>query len=153
MRNRTLALVVGLALAMISASSVLADTSPGGNADLGLDAITISAGSVVGKTGEVTLTGAIECSQDLTADVFVDISQVVGRFNTIRGFGYASVSCLAADGSAPFTMSLFADQGKFAGGSARLSAFAETGSCDDVECFFDSVSYGPATLRLKGATH
>jgi hypothetical protein len=151
MRNRWFALLIGVALAMVSTSSAFADTGGGGGSDLGLDAVTISAGSVVSKTGVVTLTGSIACSQDLEASVFADVAQPVGRFKTVRGFGFVSVSCLAADGSADFTLAVFADQGKFAAGTVRVSANAETGFCDvsGDPCFFDSVSFGPESIRLR----
>ncbi len=153
MRVRLLAVLVAALLAAFNVSSVFAATGPGGgNADLGLEAVTISGGTVIAKTGQVTLAGSITCSQDLDAFVFVDLAQVVGRFNTIRGFGDTSVSCLAAEGSATFTVSFFADQGKFAPGAARVQAFAETGFCTDVECFFDDASYGPASIRLVGSS-
>ncbi len=151
MRVRLLAVLVAAALAAINVSSVFAATGGGGGTDLGLEAVTISGGTVVAKTGQVTLAGSITCTQDLDALVFVDLAQVVGRFNTIRGFGDASVSCLATEGSASFTVSFFADAGKFAPGAARVQAFAETGFCTDVECFFDDASYGPASIRLVGS--
>src|SRR5215213_6076091 len=115
MRARPLALILGLVLAAMPMSSVLADTTPGGGADdLGLESVTITGGTVVAKTGLLTLNGSIACSQDLTASVGADVTQVVGRFHTIRGFGSTEVGCLAADGSAVFSMSFYADEGKFA---------------------------------------
>ena len=154
MRKIRFALLVGVALALVSASSALADTSGGGGADLGLEAVSINAGSVVGKTGEVTLTGSIGCTQDVEGFVYVDVAQVVGRFHTIRGWGETSFSCLAAGGSAAFSISILADQGRFAPGAVRVSAGADTGYCDVVgeveECFYDSASFGPASIRIKG---
>lgn len=152
MRVRLLAVLVAALLAAFNVSAVFADTGPGGgNADLGLESVTISGGTVSGRTGQVTLTGSITCTQDVDASVSVDLAQVVGRFNTIRGFGFTSVSCLAAEGSASFTVSFFAEQGKFAAGAARVQAFAETGFCNDVDCFFDQATYGPASIQLVGA--
>ena len=107
MRARLLAVLVAALLAAFNVSSVFADTG-GGGTDLGLEAVTISGGTVIARTGQVTLAGSITCTQDLDASVFVDFAQVVGRLNTIRGFGFTSVCCLAADGSATFTISLLA---------------------------------------------
>jgi hypothetical protein len=151
MRVRILAVLVGLVLATINASSVLAATGGGGGADLGLEGVTISGATVIAKTGQVTLAGAITCTQDLDASVGIDLAQVVGRLHTITGFGGTSVSCLASEGSASFTVSFFPDQGKFAPGTARVEAFAETGFCNDVDCFFDDASYGPASIKLVGS--
>lgn len=154
MRKVRFALLVGVALALVGAPSALAETTGGGDADLGLEAVSVSAGSVVSKTGEMTLTGSVSCTQDVEGFVYVDVAQVVGRFNTIRGWGGTSFSCLAADGSADFSMSFLADQGKFAPGAVRVSAGAETGYCDVVgeveECFYDSALFGPASLKIKG---
>ncbi len=151
MRVRLLAVLVAAILAAISVSSVFAAGGGGSTADLGLEAVTISGGTVIAKTGQVTLAGSITCTQDLEAFVYVDLAQVVGRFNTIRGFGATPVSCLVADGSASFTISFFADQGKFAPGAARVQALAETWFCTEVECFYDFASYGPVSIKLVGS--
>jgi hypothetical protein len=151
MRVRLLAVLFAAALAALNVSSVFASTGGGGGTDLGLESITISGGTVIAKTGQVTLAGSVTCTQDLDASVSVDLAQVVGRLNTIRGSGFTSVSCLAAVGSASFTVSFFADFGKFAPGSARVDAFAETGFCNDVDCFFDDAAFGPASIRLVGS--
>ena len=152
MRNKLFSIVAGLALVALSASSALADTTGGGGADLGLDAVQVSAGTVISKTGEVTLTGSVNCSQDVDVSVYVELTQVVGRFHTIYGSGgtLAPVTCLAADGTAAFSLSFFPYEGKFAAGTARVAATAQAGSCDDVGCTIDTASYGPASLRLKG---
>jgi hypothetical protein len=149
MRARSLGLVLGIALAAMPLSTALADTTGGGGADLGLEAVTITGGTITAKTAVVTLHGTISCSQDLTAFVWADVSQVVGRFNTIRGNGGQEIACAAATGSASFAVTIFAEQGKFAPGSAQVGAFADTGFCDDVDCYDDSVSFGPAGVRLS----
>ena len=153
MRARIVSLLLGLALAAMPMSSVFADTGGGGSADLGLEAITINGGNVAPKTGFVTLNGTITCNQDLTASVGVEATQVVGRFNTIRGFGWQEVTCsgtIATPGTARFSLSFFADQGKFAPGNVRISAYADTFVCGEFECVGDFATFGPATLRLFG---
>ncbi|MEP6640197.1 MAG: hypothetical protein ABJC39_12680 [Chloroflexota bacterium] len=129
-------------------STALADTG-GGGADLGLDAVAISGGTIVAKTAVVTLHGTISCSQDLTAFVWADVSQVVGRFNTIRGTGGQEVACSAASGTAAFDMTVFAEAGKFAPGNVRVGAYADTGYCDAIDCYDDFASFGPAAVRLS----
>jgi hypothetical protein len=152
MRNKLFSIVAGLALVSLSASSALADTTGGGGAELGLDAVQISGGTVISKTGEVTLTGSISCSQDVEAYVSAELTQVVGRFHTISGWGGTlnPVTCLAANGTAGFSFSFFPYEGKFAAGTARVTAMAQAGFCDEVACSIDEASYGPASLRLKG---
>ncbi len=152
MRNRLFSIVAGLALVALSASSTLAATDGGGGSDLGLDAVQITGGSVVSKTGVVTLTGSVSCSQDVEVFVSAELTQVVGRFNTIRSWGspQTSVVCLAADRTASFSFSIVPDNGKFAAGKAVVSAYAEADVCDDLGCSTDIAMYGPVGLALKG---
>ena len=127
---------------------VAAETGPGGNADLGLDGVTITATTVLPRTSLVTITGQIQCSADLDAFVWVDVNQVAGRHWTIQGGAETQVGCLAADGSAAFQVSFYASNGKFVPGRSRLEGFAETGSCTEEECLFDDVTFGPVGIRL-----
>jgi hypothetical protein len=149
-RNGLVGIVLPLAMALGAATPVLADTTGGGGgADLGLDAITITQGSVNARTGIATIRGTIECSQDLTgAFVSVELDQVVGRFHTLRGWGGTSVDCLVADGVAAWTLTIQPDQGKFANGGAVVSAFAEIDVCTDVDCLSDAAGLGPVSIRL-----
>jgi hypothetical protein len=142
--------ICGLSIAMfVSPIGVAADTIGGGGTDLGLDAITITGASVAGRTGAVTVTGSVACSQDINGYVDVYLSQVVGRLNTISGEGYTEFQCLAANGTAPFSLSVSPYSGKFAGGSATIQGYAYTYTCTDVECFDDFVSVAPTTIRLS----
>jgi hypothetical protein len=134
---------------LVSPIAVAADTGGGSNADLGLDGVTISGTSVVGRTGLVTVAGRISCSQDVDAYVWIELSQVVGRTSTISGGGATEVQCLAADGSADFSLSFYAWSGRFAGGNARIQGFAETYACTEEDCLYDTVSFGPTNVRLS----
>lgn len=149
-RRSTLArLVLPIILLASVATPALADTTGGEAGDLGLETITITSGSVNGRTGVATVSGTISCSQDIT-DVFVStqLEQVVGRFNTIRGWGWAQVSCSAATGSAAWSVIVRAEQGKFAGGTATVYADAYLDFCTDFECLSDYASVGPESIRL-----
>ena len=148
MRTRLIGFFLGVVLAAVPVSSALADTTADGGADLGLDAITITSGSVNGGKGVVTLHGTIGCSKDVTVWVTGNVAQVVGRFHTIVGNGGAMISCLAAKGTAAFALTVRAEQGKFAPGRARIDAFADTSVCDEFDCLDDSVSFGPVAMRL-----
>jgi hypothetical protein len=148
MRARSLGLVLGIALAAMPLSTALADTTGGGGTDLGLEAITITGGTVSNKVAVVTLRGSITCAQDLTAFVWADVSQLVGRFNTIRGSGGREVVCAAATGTASFDLTVQAEQGRFAPGSVQVNAYADSGFCDDVDCYDDAAFFGPAAVRL-----
>jgi len=142
-------LVVPLALALGVVTPVLADTTGGrGSADLGLEGIAISS-TAVNKTGTATVNGTITCSQDVQgAFVVVEIDQVVGRFHTLRGWGGTAVDCSASTGSAPWTLTVQPDAGKFAGGRATLGAFAEVDLCTDEDCLSDGVAIGPLSIKL-----
>ncbi len=146
--TRLLALGGLLAAILVWPTAVAADTTGGGGADLGLDAVSVSTIEVQARTGLVTVAGQVDCSQDLQASVWIELTQVVGRLWTISGGGATEVECLAADGSANFGVSFYAWSGKFAPGPARLQGFAETGYCTEEECFFDGVAIGPMPVRL-----
>jgi hypothetical protein len=138
-----------LSVAMLASPIAVAADTGGSNADLGLDGVTISTTSIVGRTGLVTVAGRVECSQDVDAYVWAEVSQVVGRTSTISGGNATEVQCLAADGSAGFSLSFYAWSGKFAGGQARVQGGAETAVCTEEECFFDAVAFGPTNVRLS----
>jgi hypothetical protein len=100
----------------------------------------------------VTVTGQIQCSQDLQASIGLDLTQVVGRFWTISGGGGTGVECLEAEGTADFSLTFYPWSGKFAPGHARIQGYADTYMCtgepDAEECFYDSVAIGPMNVRL-----
>jgi hypothetical protein len=83
-------------------------------------------GHVNTKQGTVTITGTETCTaQDLQfADLNVNLSQNVGRIGTITGSGYSDLSG-ACDGALHhWSVLVFPNSGKFAGGRATVSADA-----------------------------
>lgn len=74
-------------------------------------------GTVVIKTGEVTVHGSVTCSRDVVLDMFGDVRQTLGRF-FIRGFFEIGVEC--AGGSATWSATLTGETGKFGPGRARV---------------------------------
>lgn len=159
MRTRLLALPFAVLLVLASTGLAVADTTPPGEPG-GLDVVVTST-SINAKTGLVTVSGAVTCEVDFDyVSAEVGLSQVVGRLTTLRGWGYTDTSgCLAADGSASFTLSFYADSGRFAPGRAMISVSAwGEGSCSedpdtgDWTCEnWGSVSYGPTAIRLRQA--
>ena len=138
MRSRFLAIPFAIALAFASVGLVAADTGGGGGGDYaegGLD-VSITSASINPKSGEVSVSGWVTCDVDFD-DVGVDIqvSQLVGRLTTLRGYGYAETACAAADGSAAFSTSFFADSGRFAPGAAKaqVNAWGQGGCHDESE--------------------
>lgn len=158
MRPQFLAIPLAICLSLASAGLVAADTTPGGEGSFGGLDVTITSSSVNARTGQVSVSGEVTCEVDFdTVSAYVDLSQLVGRLFTIRGFGYADVgACAAADGAASFTMSFSADSGRFAPGKAqiRVEAYGEGGCHEDPvtgDYYCDNsgwASHGPMTIRL-----
>ena len=146
---RRVLLIAALGAALAAWPSVAsADTVGGGESDLGLDGLTITSATVAPRTGLVTISGEISCSQDLHASVGVGLTQVVGRLSSLSGDGWTDIECAAADEAAGFSVEFYAWSGRFAPGHARLSAYAYTETCTEEECFFDSISLENASIRL-----
>jgi hypothetical protein len=81
--------------------------------------VTFDQATVDPRTGEVTLSGTITCSEPAVVDVFGELRQQVGRIFTVRGFFGVFVECPGPEGTT-FTVTFTADQGRFAPGAARL---------------------------------
>jgi hypothetical protein len=99
-------------------------------------------GTVVSKTGAVTVTGTVTCS--LPADVFIDvfIQQRAGRA-FIQGDAVADVQC---DGTTHWSATGQGFTGIFKGGSAQVDATAD-GSTGPQSAFTEAF----ATIKLAGA--
>ena len=157
MRSRFLAIPFAIAFAFASVGLVAADTGGGGGSDYaegGID-VAITSASVDPKSGLVSVSGHITCDVDFDyVGVDIQLSQLVGRLNTLRGYGFAEMACTAADGSATFTMALSADSGRFAPGAAKIqvSAWGQGGCHEDPDEGYVCDTYGsashPMSLRL-----
>jgi hypothetical protein len=161
MRPRLLAIPFALCLALASAGLVAADTTPGGDGSFGGLDVSVTSASVNAKTGLVAVSGVVTCEVDFdSVSAYVDLSQLVGRLFTVRGWGYADIAgCAAADGTASFSMSFYGESGRFAPGTAkiRVEAYGEGGCHEDPETGDYScenagwASHGPMAIRLAGA--
>jgi hypothetical protein len=109
--------------------SITAPTPP--EVELGVDRF----GRFDPQTGVATVTGTATCTAGASGQVFVNLSQQVGRVATIEGFGFAALSCDGTD--QPWSASVQPFSGKFAGGHANLVADAFV--CGPVACAFDRV--------------
>jgi hypothetical protein len=104
--------------------------------DIAIDPI----GRFNAKTGSVTLTGTVSCTEGAFAFVDIHLTQRVGRF-TVRGFGFVEVLC---DGTAqPWTAEIIGDTGLFKGGQAVANAF---GQACEFDCGFAEET---TTVRLR----
>jgi len=161
MRSRFLAIPFALCLALASAGIAAADTTPGGEGSYGGLDVTVASASVNPKTGLVSVSGQVTCSVDFdSVGVQVEVAQVVGRLTTLRGWGWADTNgCLASVGTVPFTMSFYADSGRFAPGKAKVqvAAYGQGGCVEDpttgdIICANDGwASHGPLAIRLASA--
>ena len=109
---------------------------------LEIDVHVNSSALVVPKTGVVTLSGTITCSQQAFVDMFSLIQLRSGRA-TIRGFGFTQVDC---NGTTNWSMTIFGENGHFAGGRATFDVFAQTFDSAWGTLVEDSSS-GTVTLR------
>jgi hypothetical protein len=87
------------------------------------------------RTGVATVTGTVTCTAGASGQVFVSLSQQVGRIATIAGFGFAVFSC---DGTEqPWSASVQPFSGEFKGGHANVVADAFV--CNLAGCASDHV--------------
>ena len=142
------AAVAAVLLVLVAAMPATANGG-GGEGDLGLDDLSITSATVDTRTGVVTVAGEVACSQDIEhLDVSVGINQPVGRFRSVTGWESDHFACLAADGTAAFSLTVLPDAGKFGVGSAFVGASASTFICTEEQCLEDFVEYGPTSVRL-----
>jgi hypothetical protein len=161
MRSRFLAIPFALLLTLATAGLAAADTTPGGGGTEGGLDVAVTSASINARTGQVTVTGEVTCEADFDyVSAYVDLSQLVGRLFTVRGSGYVDPGgCAAADGSVSFTISFYADSGKFAPGRAqiRVEAYGEGGCFEDPETgdyyceTFGWASHGPDSILIGRA--
>jgi len=100
-------------------------------------------GTFNSRTGTATISGTATCTGEAEfAEIFADVRQNVGRF-TIRGFGFSELEC---DGvTRPFSLEIFPENGKFAGGKALTVAIAF--GCGEFLCGED---FEERTVQLRG---
>jgi hypothetical protein len=84
------------------------------------------------KTKVATARGAVTCTGAESVQVFVDVSQTVGRLNTVFATGDKELNC---NGRVSFSLRLRNLQGRLGPGDADVNADAFT--CVDEGCFGD----------------
>jgi hypothetical protein len=84
------------------------------------------------QTKVATVKGGVTCTGANRATVFVDVSQTVGRFHTVRASGDKDVAC---DDRVRFSLRLSNDEGRLGPGDAEVDSIAFT--CTRNECFDD----------------
>ena len=121
-----LALLLGYAL-LASLAAPAAGASEISVSNLVIRSITLDS-----KTKVATARGAVTCTGAESVQVFVDVSQTVGRLNTVFASGGKELNC---DGRVSFSIRLRNLQGRLGPGDADVEAGAFT--CTDERCFGD----------------
>jgi hypothetical protein len=103
-------------------------------------------GEVSPRTGQVTVSGTVSCSED--SDIFLsgEVTQRAGRV-TIQGFFFDSVSCAGGEEPTPWSVPFEGQNGRFVGGRASVIVVAE--GCGIITCDQDQES---RTVRLTGGS-
>jgi len=101
-------------------------------------------GTFVKKTGQAIIRGKYSCSGVVDfGEIDVDLSQRVGRVATIRGSGFADISC---DGAVHnWSVLIDPESGMFKGGHAASVTVGF--ACGPFEC---GVSFVDQTVKLRG---
>jgi hypothetical protein len=103
-------------------------------------------GLVRPSTGEVTITGEVECSRQAYGSISIDVEQRIGRF-IVRGSGYTYFE--NCEGVTPWSITVIGDNGLFVGGKVEVSAYAGAGTVDEEFPSFASDDEF-LTVRLEG---
>jgi hypothetical protein len=104
-------------------------------------------GNVKPKTGEVTVSGTVSCSEDSDLLLFGVATQRAGRVNIQGFFGSESVSCAGGQEPTPWSFTFEGRNGIFVAG--RASVTVDVFGCGAITCDQDEVS---RTVRLTGGS-
>jgi hypothetical protein len=97
------------------------------------------------STGEVTITGEVECSRQAFSSISIVVEQRVGRF-IVRGFGNTSIE--NCEGVTPWSIAATGDNGLFVAGKVEVFAFASASAVDGGGAFDEEF----LTVRLRGGS-
>lgn len=100
-------------------------------------------GSVNLKNMVTTISGTLTCSRQVNTDLSIGLVQRAGR-DIINGYSYNSFEC---DGETPWKMTVTDADGVFAGGKAKVNAFAFAFDPDEDEFVFNEAIQ---VVQLKG---
>jgi hypothetical protein len=154
MRRFLFSVIVAIALVFATVPTAIADVGDPESGDLGLEGIVISR-VVALKSGDVRVTGAIQCSEDIDwAAVNIYVGQDVGRFHTVTGYGGDEVACSGELGKASFSVIVEPEQGRFGPNKARVEAETWTEACwwdeesEDEFCAWDVAWAEPMLMKV-----
>jgi hypothetical protein len=81
--------------------------------------ITAETSTVNPQTGQVIITGTLTCSEPTEAEVYIMITQPIGREGAVEGVNSGLLYC-DEDGE-PYSFSIFGHNGRFGAGRAVVS--------------------------------
>jgi hypothetical protein len=81
--------------------------------------VTQETSTVNPQTGQVIITGTLTCSEPTEAEVYIKVTQPIGREGAVEGVNAALLYC-DEDGE-PYTFSIFGHNGRFGAGRAVVS--------------------------------
>ena len=94
------------------------------------------------RTGAATITGTVTCTNGSAPSVNVQMTQNVGRFNSVSGYGGSNATVPCDGVSHPWTVTVAPYSGKFGGGSATVHANGFVMCCAQTEV--------SRTIQLRG---
>jgi hypothetical protein len=132
--RRAIVLAAMAALALLLGFSLVASlAAPAvGASEISVSNLVIRSITLDPKTKVATARGAVTCTGAESVEVFVDVSQTVGRLNTVFASRSTVLDC---DGRVRFSLRLRNEQGRLGPGDADVEADAFT--CGRVGCFGD----------------
>ena len=132
MRKRALRIMLLTALATLGLLGPLGATPALAQEPLSVD-VSVQAATVDPRTGDVTISATVTCSDWSYVSIGSELRQDLGRLQTIRGSYYWSVWCAGPEGT-QFTLTPRAYEGRFGAGNARLLLWASAYQCDEGGC-------------------
>jgi hypothetical protein len=116
--------------------------------------VTIGPTAIVSRSGVVTLSGTATCGLYSNVTMYGQLQQPVGRTTLLQGYFSASFPC---SGITPWSVTVAANNGRFAGGPATASVYYATACA--VQGYFpypsdcSNTQVPPTTIQLKGGGH
>jgi hypothetical protein len=105
-------------------------------------------GKVSPRTGEVTVSGTVTCSDAATVDLFGDVQQRRGQLTIQQSFFVLSLSCAGGEEPTQWSATFTGENGKFVAGRASVRVDADV--CVGADCL-SIPDEEPTSVRLRGS--
>jgi hypothetical protein len=104
-------------------------------------------GKVIPRTGEVTVSGTVTCSDAATVELIGDVQQRRGQLTIQQSF-FVSLSCAGREEPTQWSATFTGENGRFVAG--RASVRVDASVCISTGCLFIP-DEEPTTVRLRGS--